>query len=172
MRSLSSNLQAAYSAPVQKPAWLIEIGFPTPMYMSSYGDVTWNSHNWLGFDVDVSGIKVGALSLAGSLNIGNADDAIGTVVLLYGVTDRTIRFWGYDAGITSLAAGDPVLVADGVGGGAVISEKSVSISLRDLVEYRLGPRAVVSRENGFTAFLPAGRTLVINGISFVLERRR
>jgi len=48
----------------------------------------------------------------------------------------------------------------------------VLVGVRDKAEFMLGPRATVSREFGFNSLLPAGKVLVINGISFTLERKR
>jgi len=66
----------------------------------------------------------------------------------------------------------PILVADAVGSGVQFTESQTTVALRDPCEYRLGPRKIVTPENGFTTVIPAGRVVVINGISYVVERGR
>jgi len=172
MRTLSNALVTALGGPVQKPAWLVYIGFsPTPLRVSSFGTLSWNGQTWTAADVDVQGLKIGALEVSGSIVFGNADNAYSAVFLNNSPTDVPIQIWGYDAGAT--AAADPVLlVPDGVGAGASITERQVLVGVRDKAEFMLGPRATVSREFGFNSLLPAGKVLVINGISFTLERKR
>lgn len=169
MRTLSSALQSALSAPVQRPAWLVELNLSTTLLYSSYGTLNWNFNTWVGVDIDVSGLRVGALQVSGSLVFGNADNVFSELFLAQNPTDKRIRIWGYDAAATAL--GDVVHLVDAVGGGASpIGTREVSVSLRDACEYKLGPRAIVSPTWGFTTLLPAGRKVVINGVSYTLER--
>lgn len=169
MRTLSAALQSALGGPVQRPAWLVELGMSSTVRLSSYGNVSWNGQSWTAADLDVSGLKVGALQAAGALVFGNADDAFGALFLNEGPTDKTVKIWGYDAAAT--AANDPVQLLDAVGAGAQIGTREVRVGLRDAVEYRLGPRAIVAPEYGFHLLLPAGRTLMINGVSITLHQR-
>lgn len=170
MRTLSAALQAAHAAPVQRPAWLVELSLSAPVRLSSYGTIGWDGQTWTAADVSVSGLRVGALEVTGALVFGNADDTFGAMVLNEGMTDKRVRIWGYDAAATGAA--DPVLVCDAVGAGAEISESRVRVGLRDACEYMVAPRAVVSPAYGFNVFIPAGRTLTINGMSYTLERGR
>lgn len=172
MRTLSSALNTAYGLPVQKPAWLVEINTTVVQRRSSFSTVTWDSQNWTADDVNVSGLRVGALQVAGSLVLGNADDYWGGVALGEGFTDKRIRIWGYDASIAAPAASDPVLVCDAVGAGCDVSTDYVRVTLRDAAEHRHGPRATISPAFGFARYLPAGRTITINGVSYKLDRSR
>jgi HAMP domain-containing protein len=170
--SVSSGFSATFTAAVQKPAWLIEMSLASStVRLSSYDTVTWSGNDWTGTDVRVEGFVPGALTVRGSLVFGNADDTYGALFLLNNPTDRRIRLWRYDAAM-DLATSAPKLKADAVGAAVQIGEKEVQVGLRDACEYRLGPRAVVSKAYGFNTLIPAGRTLVINNISFVLERGR
>lgn len=175
MRTLTAALQAAHNAPVQRPAWLVEITLSlSTLRLSSYGAVTWppsSGQNWIAEDINVSNLRVGALRVTGNLVFGNADNSYGAIVLDEGMTDKRVRIWGYDAGAIS-AADDAVLLVDAVGAGADIAENKVTVGLRHASEYKLAPRAIVSPLYGFTTMIPAGRTLTINGISFVLTRGR
>lgn len=172
MRTLSAALNTAYGTPVQRPAWLVRIDLTSVQYRSTYSTVTWDSHSWTADDINVVGLRVGALKVSGSLVFGNADDYWGGVALTEGFTDKRIRIWGYDASIASPAAGDPVLVCDAVGAGCDVTTQGVRVQLRDACEYRMGPRATISPAFGFARYLPSGRTITINGVSYVLERSR
>lgn len=172
MRTLSTALSNAYGYAVQKPAWLVELTMATTLRYSSFATVTWNGQTWTAADIGISGLRVGAMSVSGSLIFGNADDSFGALALTQGFADKRVRIWGYDANIASPAVGDPVLLCDAVGGGVDISEAQVRVSLRDATEYLIAPRAIVAPEFGFTQLLPAGRTITINGISFTIQRGR
>lgn len=174
MKTLNNSLITAYGGPVQKPAWLVEITMSSVYRYCSHSQVTWDSQTWLKMDVDVGNLRVGAMQVSGSLVFGNADDAFGALALgVEGFADKRIRIWGFDAVVASpLPADLPVLVCDAVGGGVEISPDRVRVTLRDATEYLIAPRAIVAPEFGFTQLLPAGRTLTINGISFVIQRGR
>lgn len=168
MKSLSSALSAALGAPVQRPALLVELGFSPIKRWSSYADVTWNGQTWTKEDVAVEGLQVDALTLAGTLRLGNGDGAAAALVLGQGVQDRTVRLWGYDAGAT--ATGDVVWLADGVCAAAQVALDAVRITLRHPAEYTLAPRTFVSTAN-FSPLLPAGTVVKINGQALTLARR-
>ena len=168
MKALSGPLSAALGAPVQQPALLVEAGFTTVRRWSSFASITWNGHSWAREDVAVEGLEVGALRLAGTLLLGNADDAAGALALAEGVQDRGFRLWGYDAAATGAA--DVVWLADAVGAGAQVGARSVRIELRHRAEFMLAPRTFVTPE-AFGHLLPAGTLLKINGQDFRLARK-
>lgn len=168
MRTLSAALQSAHSGPVQRPAWLVEINFASVSRLSSYGTVSFGGYSWIGYDIDVSRIRVDAMSVQGDIVIGNADDAFGATVLSEGVSDRRIRIYGYDAGAT--ASGDFELLADCVGGAATIDETHVRITVRDPGAYVSSPRTFVNAAAGFTNLLPEGARISINGQTWTLGR--
>jgi hypothetical protein len=173
MRSLHSALQAQYNAPVQRPVWLVQVDLSSTIYLSSYDSITWNGQTWNPVNIDVASIRVAALVVSGELVLGNADDAGASLVLNETFTDKRIRIWGYDMGVGATpAATVPFLLCDAVGAGAEISPDYVRVGLRDICEYRVGPRATVTSKYGFNTILPAGRTITINGTTFVLQRGR
>jgi transcriptional regulator with XRE-family HTH domain len=63
LRTLHASLSAAYGAAVQKPAWLIELSMASTLRLSSFDTVTWNGQTWTAADVDVTGLRVGALDV-------------------------------------------------------------------------------------------------------------
>ena len=168
MITLSAALQSAHGGPVQKPAWLVEVGFSAPVYLSSFDTVYFDSKTWTAADVDVSRVRVDATKVAGELSFGNADGAIGALLLTDGATDRRIRIYGYDAGATATA--DIVLLAHCVGGEARIGATRATIRLRDSAEFTASPRVFVNQAGGFTHLLPAGSTLRLNGQTYKVDR--
>lgn len=168
MITLSAALQAAHASAIQKPAWLVYVGFSTPLRLSSYGDVTYDSNTWSAYDVDVSRIRVDAVRVSGELVIQNADDLVGALILAEGVADRVIHIYGYDAGATDTA--DIVHLVTCVGGASSLSHDRVSIGLRASTEYTSAPREFVNSASGFTYMIPAGTQLRINGQVYKVER--
>lgn len=169
MRSLSSALSAALGAPVQQPALLVEIGYATPVRWSSFSTLTWSGNTWSKEDVSVQDLAVRALALEGQLVVGNADGAAGSQALTEGLTDRSIRLWGYDAAATE--SGDVVWLCDAVAGPVDITPREMRVALRHPCERVMAPRTYVGPAAGFATLLPAGTVLRINGNDVQLSRR-
>jgi len=169
MKTLSSPLSTALSAPVQRPALLVSIGFATVQRYSSGGTLSWNGFTWTAADMRVEGLAVDALRVGGTLVVGNLDDAIGALILSEGIQDKAITIYGYDAAATATA--DVVWLADAVGAGAQLSAREARIALRHKSEFTTCPRTYVNASAGFNQLLPAGTVLRINGIDMLLERR-
>lgn len=169
MRSLSGALSAALGAPVQQPAILVQVDFSTPRRWSSFATVTWNGFSWNKEDVRIDGLVVDPLRVRGTLVVGNADSVMAALVLSEDIADRRVQIWGYDAAATALA--DMVPLCDAVGARASIDDLQVSIDLRAATEFVQCPRTFVTEPAGFSALLPAGAVLKINGMDFRLERR-
>jgi hypothetical protein len=169
MRTLSTALATALGAPVQQPGFLVQMGFSTVRRWSSFATTTWNGQTWTKEAITVDGLAVDALRVRGTLTIGNADDAIGALILAEGVQDRPISIWGYDAAAT--ATGDVVWLCDAVGASAEVGQVEARIALRHPGEFQLSPRTFINAAAGFTQLLPAGAVLRINGIDWKLQRR-
>lgn len=172
MLTLTSALETALGGPVQKPGWFLYMDLANGVTrLSSRATTTWDGYQWTGANFDVSGLRIEALAVTGSIIFNNVDNAYSSLFLNNSPTDRPFKIWGYDA--AALGATDPVLlVPDGVGAGARFNTKTVEVGVRDAAEFLLAPRDVVSPENGFNSVLPAGSTLVINGVSYTVERGR
>lgn len=167
MRTLTTALQTALGAPVQRPALLVRIDFSTPWRATTDATLTWDAQTWTRADVDVQGLAVEALRIAGTVVIGNADNLIGATLLAEGVTDRRVRIWGYDAAATALA--DVVLLADAVGSTYSLTEREARVALRHRTDHVYGPRTYIGPET-LGPLLPAGTVLRINGTDYTLER--
>lgn len=168
MRTLSSALATALGAPVQRPAVLVEIAFSTVWRGSTGAALTWNSATWPARDIAVAGLQVDALSVRGSIVIGNTDDSMAALLLNEGVADRSVKIWGYDAAATG-AADIVLLSGDSVGSSFALTEREARIDLRHRCELVVGPRTWMTPEN-FGPMLPAGATLRINGVDYTLSR--
>jgi hypothetical protein len=167
MRTLSAALQTALGAPVQRPGLFVEIGFSTPLRITTRDTITWNGVSWTRVDMDVQNLNVEALSIRGTVVIGNADNIIGALLLNEGITDRRIRIWGFDAGATAL--GDVVQLADAAGATYGLTEREARIELRHRTAHVYGPRTYIGPET-LGPLLPAGTVLRINGTDYTLER--
>ena len=169
MLSLSTALSAALGAPVQQPCVLVRLGFATPQYWTSGATLTWGGQTWTQQAMALDGLNVQALTIAGTLSIGNGDDVAGGLVLAQGVADMPIDIYGYDAAATGST--DVVLLCNAVGSGATIAGELVQIGLRSPSEFLLSPRTFVRPQSGFTTLLPANSVIKINGQTLILERR-
>ena len=169
MRSLTSALAAALGVTVTTPAFFVQAGFATVRRWSSFATTTWNSQTWAKEAIALEGLAVDALRVRGTLALGNADDAIGALVLAEGVQDRAIEIWGYDAAATATA--DVVWLGRAVGASAEVGQQEVRIALRHATEFQVSPRTYINAAAGFTRLLPAGVVLKINGIDWKLQRR-
>lgn len=170
MRSLSTALSSAIGAAVQRPALLAEIAFSPVSRLTSGPALTWNGYDWTPAPMRVDNLVVGALQVSGTLVLDNSDGAIGATVLAQGVQDRAITLWGYDAAATG--ASDVVWLASAVGAGAQVEAREVRIALRHGAEFCMAPKVRVTAAAGFTQYLPAGRVLRLNGISYTVQRSR
>lgn len=170
MRSLSSALATALGAPVQRPAYLVEIGFATPWRASTYATVMFNSFQWTAADVRLERVSVDVGAVRGTVVVGNHDNAIGALVLAEGVSDKTIKIWGYDAAAT--AAPDFVQLVDARGGAVPeFSATEVQISLRGAAEFLTCPRLMVGPAAGVNTLLPSGAVIKVAGNEYRLDRR-
>ena len=169
MRTLTTALNNALAAPVQRPAVLVQIAFASTLRMTSNATLSWNGSTWTSTPVSVDGLVVEALRVSGAIVVDNRDGVIGGLILGEGVQDRPISIWGYDAAATATA--DVVWLASCVGASAQVSATEARIALRHPCEFTSGPRTFVNAAAGFTNLLPAGAVLRINGIDMRLERR-
>lgn len=169
MLSLSSALSAALGGPVQRPAYLVEAAFTATQRWSSHGTISFGGNTFTQRDFTVEGLQVQALSIRGTLVLGNADDAAGSLILAQGTQDRSITIWGYDAAAT--ASGDIVLLCRAVGASADVGPMEARIALRHRSEFQQAPRTYCNGAAGFRTLLPAGTVLRINGQDIKLQRR-
>lgn len=171
MRALTDATISATDATVTRPLYLIEIGFAPLLRLSTRGDVTWGGNLWSGGEA----IAVGSLEAdgtgrqSGTVQIGNLDDYVGTLVLGQGVADRPVKVWKADGAALDVA--DPVLVFDGVIQSADVDTSRVSLSLAGSgTRSAFVPSRVIGAASGFNFLLPAGTKIRIGADTYTLER--
>lgn len=170
MRTLSANTQSEVSQPVTQPGYLVEIFFSVANRLSTRGDITWNGYTWVSSDVRITGLSWdGSADQKGTLQLGNTDNAFGSLVLNEGVADRAINIYQFYG--AAPAAGDPVFVFSGVGDAAEIYPDKVSITLTSAASKTLAsPRNFITKANGFNHLPAAGVHIPWNGEMYRLER--
>lgn len=168
MRTLSADLISRHAGAVQQPAWLVEIAFSSVLRLSSFDTVTVIGQTWTVADINVEGVRINGMSISGSLVFGNADDLFASYVLGEGVGGRAISIYGYDAAETDNE--DVVHVIDCVGGEASVTAEKIIIALRDAKDFSYSPRKFINAANGFTQLIPAGKSIKINGQTYIIER--
>lgn len=174
MRTLSTPTTDAAIALVTQPGVLVEIGFDTPLRLSSRGDVAVLGNDWTAWSVRVSGLSFDPAKPAsgGAVVLGDHDQSITALVLGEGVAGREVRVWRYFA--EAIDADDPVMVFSGLAGAASGgADRSVSIALvaRESTT-RYSPRRYMTRETGFSAIPAAGKKLTFNGQLYELKPER
>lgn len=173
-RTISTPTSNASLELVTRPGYLIEIGFDTPLRLSSRGDVTALGSAWTAWDVRVSGLEHAGSKPAtsGSITLGDHDESISALVLGEGVAGKEVSVWRYFADATAEA--DPVRVFSGVAGGSSGgAERRVQIQLvarEATVLY--SPRRYMTRETGFNALPAAGKVVTFNGEKYILQPER
>ena len=82
-RSLSTPTSSASLVLVTQPGYLVEIGFETPLRLSSRGDVAVLGNDWTAWDVRVAGMAHDGArpATSGSLTLGDHDQSITALVL-------------------------------------------------------------------------------------------
>lgn len=172
MRTLTAAMALEMGLTVTKPGYLVQILFDTyTVRLSSFGDVNWNGSPWIGAIIAAGGLtwEPSGFIAGGQLRLGNLDGAMGALVLQHDVADRPITIWLVYAG--ALAAGDPVMVFDGVGDETTVDLRQVGISLAIAGSRALySPRECYSPAAGFNHLPPIGEEVTFNGDIFKLDR--
>lgn len=161
MRTLSTNTDAAVALPVTTPGYLIQFAWDTPEYYSTRSTVTWNSKTWTATNVRVDGLGASSQTAGGAtLTFGNADLAIGTLILSDGASGRAVSVWKF-YGDSALSLTDPVALFSGVADEATIDDNGrATIRLVQAESTTLYcPRSFMTQAAGFN-FLPADGQIV------------
>src|SRR5574343_79503 len=120
-RTLTAALTTEIGRDVTSPGYLVELGFATPVRLSSRGTMTWYGNTWTTWDVRVRGLAVesNGSTASGSLTLWNGDYTISALVLGEGVANRAVSIWKF-YGDSALTTSDPVSVFVGVADDATI----------------------------------------------------
>jgi len=170
MKILSTALMTELKLTVTRPGYLVQLDFSTILYLSTLGDISWDSKSWTGMDVKVSGIgQDGSGGTSGTLTLGNTDNAYGALILNEGASDIPIKIYAIYANATS--TGDPVEVFSGVVDGATIDSSMVTLTLSSQGNSTLySPRVFINKASGFNFLQPVGTKILVGSETFILER--
>ena len=169
MITLTSTLLAELGLTITRPGYLIELGYTSALRLSTMGNVSYGSYEWVGVDAKVSGVKQdGKGGNSASLTLGNTDNAYGAVVLNEGAADISVSIYAAYAG----APGDAVQVFAGVTDGAEIAPDKITLTLAAQANKTLFcPRVFIAKPT-FNFLQPEGTKIVFNGEQFILDRSR
>jgi len=168
-RTLSATTTTEVATTITQPHTLIKIGYTSPLYYCSSGDLNWDGIAWTGQDITVTNLDPDKGT--GSLVIGDVSGVFGAMFLQYGIADIVIDIWRL-YGETPWAAGDEEYLFSGVGGGATWApKKSVRISLAPAANrVMFTPRLVIEKSLGFNHLPLEGQLITWEGETYVLER--
>lgn len=172
-RTVTAALTTEIGKSVVSPGYLIEIGFASPLRLSTRATIAWSGNTWTTWDARVQGLSTegsGSTS-GGSLTLWNGDYTISALVLGEGVANRSVKCWKF-YGDSALTTSDPVQIFVGVVDDAEIDPTRGTVTLQ-LVQTNaaalFAPRFYVTPENGFN-YLPAPGTVIDwDGERYVLD---
>lgn len=171
-RTVTSAVDASIAAGVSTAGYLVEIGFAATYRGSTRGNVTWRGYIYAGADIVVRGIGSEARNGARpALVIGNADLAIGALVLGEGVSARWVKVWQlYGEAPADL---DPIEVFSGSVEAPTLAGDGSSVTLT-LSPAAGGstlyvPRDYMSVESGYANLTPPGTVIKWRGEKYRLE---
>lgn len=155
-----------------EPGFLVELTFPLTgiVRQCTREQTAWNGFTWVTASLKLGGIE--GSGQRGTLEYGDDDAAMRTLVLAEGINDRRVRVWKFYRG--AVAPADPVLIFDGVGDGAQMRQGKVTIGVvRSGSRTLVTPRQRIGPATGFNHLPPEG-TLIKwgRGETLRLERSR
>lgn len=168
MRSLNAALITELGLTVTRPGYLVSVGFSTPQYYSTLGDISFDGKTWLGSSVRVEGLqRITKTGRAALLRFGDSDQAVSALALNEGVSDRVVQIYSVYAGAPTHA----VLELSGVGDSVEIgTDTSISVVEFSAARVML-PKRRIGKETGFNTLLPSGSGIWIGGSIYYLTRQ-
>jgi hypothetical protein len=171
-RDLSSGFTTEAAKAKTAPGYLLEIGFTSPLRLSSRADVTWNGNIWITWGFSVEGMQTDGTSsdVQGSITLSNTDNSIGTLLLQQGIADRSIKLWKFYG--TAPGRFDPLPIISAAGNGATFMKNLTQVRITLMASggrSLYSPRLYCTRENGFSILPPRGTIIAWNGEQFTLE---
>lgn len=171
MKTLTSALLTELGLASTRPGYLISLGYSTTLRLSTIGNITWNSLDWIGEGVSVRVSNVlqnGQGANTCMLELGNTDLVYGALVLLEGAADIPVTIYAVYAGASAVA--DVVQVFSGVTDGANISDTKVSLTLVSQNNSTLySPRVFINKPK-FNFLQPPNTKVVFGSETFILEK--
>lgn len=171
--ALSPSLDAKVSALDTEPGWLVRIDFPSgTVRLSSRGTLAWDGETWLGWGVEIGGLRQDDNGDAtGQLRLIDHDGTVGAAVFADEVRGAPVRIWKVYGGTP--AAEDAVLRFAGIADAPVSEGGRIQIALLgDQLRTRMLPRGTISPAAGCTHQTAPGTVITWGGDRITLESDR
>lgn len=167
--TLTPAQQAATTAPVTQPGYLVELSYSTILRLSTRGDQSWNGYTWSGGRLGkVTGLTSdGRGDQRGRIELINSDLAYSALVLNEGAVDIRCRVWEFYGDNPA----DAALKLDGVTNGADIAPDKVSLEVvGESLRTAMFPHRVIGPSTGFHHLRPVGTKITWGGQTYIMER--
>lgn len=167
MKTLDPSLLTELGLTTTRPGYLVKINFSYTLRLSTLGNITFDSQEWVSSSINVAGIShSGNGKSSSSITISNIDTNIGTVLLAEGASDKPVSIYACYAG----AINNAELIFTGVTDGCEIDPEKVVITLSPQANKTLfSPRVFIGKPV-FNYLQPVGTKITFNGETYVLER--
>lgn len=168
--SLPPSLDAKVSALDTEPGWLVEILFPSgAVRLCSRGTLAWDGHTWLGWGIEISGLRQDDNGDAsGQLRLIDRDGTVDAAVFADEVRGAPVRIWKVYG--DTPAAGDALLRFSGIADAPVAEGGRIQIALLgDQLRTRMLPRGVIAPAAGCTHQTAPGTVITWGGERITLE---
>ena len=159
MRTLTAHNTTETTNTITEPFYLVELGFTTPVYLSSLKDITLSSKDYSAsrkFTLSIASDKSGGQS--GTILISDVDNLYSALLLSEGCAGKTITI--YQAYGTPTAS-DLVTLFDGIMDESHISDAQVSISIFSQYSTTNFPNIYITQPD--FNFLPPKGTIIQSG---------
>lgn len=114
MRVTTVKQDAAVAGPITTPAYLVELGFSTPIRLSTRGALTYAGVSWFAGGVTVSSLATGqGGAKACTISVPNNQFAYSSIVLAETASGKKVRVWKL-FGEPPYADDDAVLMFEGL----------------------------------------------------------
>lgn len=171
MRTLNSGMATQVASTYTDPGFLIaiQISASVTLRYSTRGQIDWNGSIYIPVGADPPSYQTNTSGVQqGSLKFQNLTQSLITAILQYGIADKPVSIWAFDAG--ALDAADPVLDFYGVGDSVQWDEKKMTIKIvSQSSRVQFSPRLLISKENGFSQLPAPGMTFVWNNELYELQ---
>lgn len=171
LRTLTSALLTELGKTETAPGFLLYIGTETPLYMSSFGTVSWNGQSWVETDLVIGDIvSTPSGTQFATIGVGNIDYSFGIFALSGSLKGVPMTLYAAYAG--AMATADVVNVFDGFIQAPRIDEEWVTLPVTTAKQGSLMfPSKRIGPQIGIGKIRPTGSRIVWNGQVYTLERQ-
>jgi hypothetical protein len=177
---LSIRMQEEVSRTITHPGFLLEIGFDSPLRISSRGLKTWDGKTWkpMSFlDSKTTAAVIGTFeergesTMEGQVQINTTNREFSIQCRVEKVVGREIRIWILDGDDPDPAFEDPLLVFDGLVRSAELGNYSyatLSVTTQRL-DAMFSPREFYNETGGYTTTAAEDKIVLFNQAEYRLN---